>query len=72
MAKKSDGALGLVIIEHKGMALKAEWPFRIQHNAVLKALTYYLLNNIMGDELWQAQLDPLQMFRGSFVRTAFW
>ena len=58
---KFDGGLGLVDIGAKDRALKLQWIFRINKNEVLKALAYDLLENCIGDYIWEINLDPKEI-----------
>ena len=54
---KADGGLGLVNLHNKDRALKIQWVFRIQQNPMIKALAYELMDNPIGDLIWEATLD---------------
>ena len=56
MGLKEFGGLGLVDIRNRDQALKAQWIVKILHETKLKELAYLILENQMGDQIWEAQL----------------
>ena len=53
---KLQGGLGLTNIEFRDKSLKIQWISNIFQKEELKKLAYYVMNNPMGDLIWQVQL----------------
>ena len=68
--KTQEGA-GLVDIHKKDEALKMVWVFTLRKYSQLKNLAYALLENMIGDLIWEVQLAPqdVQIF---FDLNNFW
>ena len=57
MDLKTNRGAGLVDLEEREKAIKVQWINRIQKNKLLKELANEMLNNKMGDNLWNMQLN---------------
>ena len=63
---KCNGGMGLANTKNKEKALKLRWVFKINSNPNMKNLAYELLENPIGDLIWNTQLNKkhiLQLFR---------
>ena len=65
------GGAGLMHLQNKDIALKAQWVFKLKNNESLKERAYDALGNIFGDCLWYAQLDYCDLAK-MFSLQSFW
>ena len=56
--RKQDGGAGLLNLIKQDKALKMQWIVRIQNNETLKQLAYDLMENPIGDLIWQVNIQP--------------
>ena len=68
---KENGGAGLVDIVNKDKSLKLQWIAHIMSNPQMKALAYSLLENKIGDMIWQTQLSA-EHVRKIFKKESFW
>ena len=54
---KEDGGAGMVNLEKRELALKLKWVIHLEKIPDLKELVFEMINNPIGDLIWQANLD---------------
>ena len=64
---KTDGSLGLVNLIKKDEAMKLQWIERIKENKILHAFAQKMLDNSLGNAIWEIQLD-----KNDFGRIFHW
>ena len=71
-ANKEQGGLALVNIQLKDTCAKIRWVFEVVKNEKLKNLAYDMLDNPIGDFIWQTTLYP-EHISGCFkLNNKFW
>ena len=61
VASKTDGGAGLVNMEKKDEILKIDWLFKAIKQQKIRTLAYELLQNPIGDLIWEISLDPTDL-----------
>ena len=56
MGLKKDLGCGLVDLHTRDLTLKANWVLKIKSNLIIRNLANVMINNPLGDLLWEAQL----------------
>ena len=70
-ASKVDGGAGLFHLENKDKAAKLQWIVKIQSNEALQSLADEILENPVGNLLWNCQLNKKDANK-VFQKNTFW
>ena len=69
---KSDGGAGMADILCQDKAQKISWIYKVMKNSNLKEEAYCLMNNPVGDKLWELAIDPNEIDRVVKPTSDFW
>ena len=72
MGLKHEGGLGLVDMENRDLALKAQWVFKMKDKEGIKNLANYQITNPLGETLWEVQLVKSNVKEVFKITNKFW